>query len=47
MDLLSAFQNPQVVSQYLKEEKELGRIIGPLEPAVTQKVHTGPFGGNT
>ena len=43
MNLLSAFQNPQVVSQYLEEEKELGRIIGPLEPAVAQKVHTSPF----
>ena len=44
INLLSAFQNPQVVSQYLEEEKELGRIIGPLEPVLAQKVHTSPFG---
>ena len=44
VNLLSAFQNPQVVSKYLLEEKELGRIIGPLEPALAQKVHTSPFG---
>ena len=47
VNLLSAFQNPQVVSQYLEEEKEQGRIIGPLEPVVARKVHTtdtSPFG---
>ena len=27
----------------LVEGKELGRIIGPLEPAVAQKVHNSPF----
>ena len=32
-----------MVSQYI-EKKKLGRIIGPLEPAVAQKVHTSPFG---
>ena len=43
MNILSAFQNPQLFSQYLEEEKELGRIIGQLEPTVAQKVHTSPF----
>ena len=33
-----------MVSQYLEEERELDRIIGPLEPVLAQKVHTSPFG---
>ena len=44
VNLLSAFQNPQVVSKHLEEEKELGRIIGPLEAALAHKVHTKLFG---
>ena len=38
LDSFTALREPP------EEERELGRIIGLLEPALAQKVHTSPFG---
>ena len=43
-NLLSAFQNPEVVTKYIQEEVALGRMIGPLGPELEAKVHISPFG---
>ena len=33
-----------MVTEYLKDEQALGRIIGPLDPLLAEKVHSSPFG---
>lgn len=43
-NLLSASQNPEVVTRYIQEEVALGRMLGPLEPELAARVHTSPFG---
>lgn len=43
-NLLSASQNPEVVTKYIQEEVALGRILGPLEPDLSARVHVSPFG---
>ena len=40
----SAYQNAEVVTQYLQEEVSLGRVIGPLPADVASRVHCSPFG---
>ena len=36
-NMLSAFQHPKVIDEYLEEETGLGRVIGPLD---TQEVES-------
>ena len=43
VNLVSAFQNPEVVTHYIAEEQALDRIIGPLDPLLVQNVHSSPF----
>ena len=41
--MLSAEQNPEVVDQYLRKEKEAGRVVGPL-PQHIAGLHVSRFG---
>ena len=43
-NLLSASQNPEVVTKYIQDEVNLGRLISPLQPEFTTRVHASPFG---
>ena len=43
-NLLSASQNPEVVTRYIQEEVALDRLIGPLEPELAARAHISPFG---
>ena len=45
-NMLSAMQNPSVVSEYLAKEVALGRIMGPLEPGTLniRSVRVNRFG---
>ena len=45
-NMLSAKQNPQVVSDYLKREREAGQVVGPIpsEEVVRVGVHINCFG---
>ena len=45
-NMLSAKQNPQVVSDYLKREREAGRVVGPIssEEIARVGVHINRFG---
>ena len=43
-NLLSASQNPEVVTRYIQKEVTLGRVIGPLEPVLAARAHISPFG---
>ena len=43
-NLLSASQNPEVVTRYIQEEVALGRLIGPLEPELAARAHITSFG---
>ena len=40
----SARQNPQVVSDYLRKERQAGRVLGPVDLEVGHSVHTNRFG---
>ena len=42
-NMLSAEQNPEVVDQYLRKEKEAGRVVGPL-PQHIAGLHVSRFG---
>jgi len=43
-NLLSAFQNQDVISSYIKEEVSLGWLVGPLPQEVAAQVHISPIG---
>ena len=43
-NMLSADTHPQVVSDYLQEEVEAGRIIGPLKQGSVVELQINPFG---
>ena len=40
----SAILNPQVIEEYIKQEIELGNVIGPFTKAVASAVHINRFG---
>jgi hypothetical protein len=46
-NMVSATENPTVVSGYLDEELRQGRVtkVGSIEQAKTLKIHCSPFGG--
>ena len=43
-NLLSASLNQDVVSSYIKEERSLGRLVGPLPQEVAAQAHISPMG---
>ena len=43
-NLKLAVGNPEVVDQYLSKEVGLGRVVGPIEPQDTLRVHISKFG---
>ena len=42
-NLLSASLNQDVVSSYIKEERSLGRLVGPLPQGVASQAHISPI----
>ena len=40
----SAVQNPRVVTEYLRKERQAGRVLGPVEGAARCSVHLSRFG---
>ena len=43
-NMRSAMLNPQVIEEYIKQEIELGNVIGPFTKAVAPAVHINRFG---
>ena len=41
--MASAYDHPEVISDYLHSESQAGRLIGPMDPT-TVGLHTSPFG---
>lgn len=44
-NLASATENPEVVQEYIQNEKAFGRIIRPLEKSPATSLQVSPFGG--
>ena len=40
----SATLNPQVIEEYIKQELELGKIVGPFSKTLAPAVHINRFG---
>ena len=44
-NMFSAVENPGVVMEYLKKERSLGRLMGPIpSEVVSPEAHVSPFG---
>ena len=43
-NMLSAFQHPKVIDEYLEEETRLGRVIGPLDAQEVENIQISRFG---
>ena len=43
-NMLSSFQHPKVIDEYLEEETRLGRVIGPLDDQEVEGIQISQFG---
>ena len=40
----SSLTNAGLVDEHIAQERELGRLVGPISPQLAPKIHTGPIG---